>query len=65
MDDTEIDRTITLPRALGLLRRGGGRVSAEIPKGPRGGGRHRHQIIRTESEELASGWGCGCRRPTR
>ena len=58
MDDTEIDRKIGLLRACwGFFDAVAARVSAEMRKGPRGGGRDRDQIIRhtvrTESEDFA------------
>jgi hypothetical protein len=58
MADTEIDRKIRLLRACWAYFDGvAGRVSAEMRKGPRGGGRDRDRIIRhtirTESEDFA------------
>ena len=58
MSDTEIDRKIELLRACWAFFDGvAGRVSAEMSKGPRGGGRDRDQIIRhtirVESEDFA------------
>src|SRR5262249_28306398 len=58
MGDTEIDRKINLLRACWAYFDGvAGRVSAEMRKGPRGGGRDRDRIIRhtirTESEDFA------------
>jgi hypothetical protein len=58
MDDSEMDRKITLLRACWAFFDGvAGRVSAEMRKGPRGGGRDRDQIIRhtirVESEDFA------------
>jgi hypothetical protein len=58
MDDTEIDRKIGLLHACwGFFDAVAARVSAEMRKGPRGGGRDRDQIIRhtirTESEQFA------------
>ncbi|HEY1279069.1 MAG TPA: hypothetical protein VGF22_05300 [Acidimicrobiales bacterium] len=58
MDDTEFDRKIGLLRACWAFFDGvAARVSPEMRKGPRGGGRDRDQIIRhtirTESEEFA------------
>ncbi len=58
MGDTEIDRKIVLLRACWAFFDGvAGRVSAEMRKGPRGGGRDRDEIIRhtvrTESEGFA------------
>ncbi len=58
MDDTETDRKIELLRACwGLFDGVAARVSAEMRKGPRGGGRDRDGIIRhtirTESEDFA------------
>ena len=58
MDDREIDRKIRLLRACWSFFDGvAARVSAEMRKGPRGGGRDRDQIIRhtirTESEDFA------------
>ena len=58
MDATEIDRKIGLLRACwGFFDAVAARVSAEMRKGPRGGGRDRDQIIRhtirTESEDFA------------
>jgi hypothetical protein len=56
--DAEFDRKIKLLRACWAFFDGvGGRVSAEMRKGPRGGGRDRDKIIRhtirVESEEFA------------
>src|SRR5438270_2839675 len=58
MGDTEIDRKIKLLRASWAFFDGVAiRVSAEMRKGPRGGGRDRDRIIRhtirTESEDFA------------
>jgi hypothetical protein len=58
MDDTELDRKIELLRACWAFFDGvAARVSAEMRKGPRGGGRDRDQIIRhtirVESEDFA------------
>jgi hypothetical protein len=58
MDDTEIDRKIGLLRACwGFFDAVAARVSAEMRKGPRGGGRDRDRIIRhtirNESEDFA------------
>lgn len=58
MDDTELERRIGLLRSCwGVFDAVAARVSAELLKGPRGGGRDRDQIIRhtirTESEEFA------------
>jgi hypothetical protein len=58
MGDIEIDRKIKLLRACwAYFDRVGRRVSAEMRKGPRGGGRDRDRIIRhtirTESEDFA------------
>jgi hypothetical protein len=58
MDDAEIDRKIRLLQACwGYFDEVGARVSADMLKGPRGGGRDRDQIIRhvvrNESEEFA------------
>jgi hypothetical protein len=58
MSDSEIDRKITLLRASWAFFDGVAmRVSPEMRKGPRGGGRSRDQIvrhtIRTESENFA------------
>lgn len=58
MADTELDRKIDLLQACwGFFDAVAGRVSAEMRKGPRGGGRDRDQIIshtvRTESEYFA------------
>jgi len=58
MDDTEIDRKIGLLRGCWEFFDGvAARVSAEMRKGPRGGGRDRDRIIRhtirTESEDFA------------
>jgi len=58
MGDAEIDRKINLLRACwAYFDRVAGRVSSEMRKGPRGGGRDRDRIIRhtirTESEEFA------------
>jgi hypothetical protein len=58
MDDSELDRKIELLRACwGVFDGVAARVSAEMRKGPRAGGRDRDQIIRhtirTESEEFA------------
>jgi len=58
MDDAELDRKIALLRGCwGFFDGIAARVSAEMRKGPRGGGRDRDQIIRhtirVESEEFA------------
>lgn len=58
MDDTEIDRKIGLLRACwGVFDTVASRVSADMRKGPRGGGRDRDEIIRhtirVESEDFA------------
>jgi hypothetical protein len=58
MDETELDRKITLLRACWeYFDAVAARVSPEMRKGPRGGGRDRDQIvrhtIRTESEDFA------------
>jgi hypothetical protein len=58
MDDAELDRKIKLLRACWSFFDGtAARVSADMRKGPRGGGRDRTQIyrhtIRNESEEFA------------
>jgi hypothetical protein len=58
MDDTELERKIALLRACwDYFDAVAARVSAEMQKGPRGGGRDRDQIIRhvirNESEEFA------------
>ena len=58
MRDVEFDRKIDLLRACWAFFDGvGRRVSAEMRKGPRGGGRDRDRIIRhtirTESEDFA------------
>ena len=58
MTDAELDREITLLRACWAFFDGvAARVSAEMRKGPRGGGRDRDQIIRhtirNESEDFA------------
>jgi len=58
MDDTELDRKITLLLACwGFFDAVASRVSADMRKGPRGGGRDRDEIIRhtirTESEDFA------------
>jgi hypothetical protein len=58
MDDTELDRKIELLRACwSFFDDMAARVSPEMRKGPRGGGRDRDQIIRhtirTESEDFA------------
>ena len=58
MGETELDRKIDLLRACwAYFDAVAGRVSAEMRKGPRGGGRDRDRIIRhtirTESEEFA------------
>jgi hypothetical protein len=58
VDDTEINRKIELLRACwGFFDAVASRVSAEMRKGPRGGGRSRDEIIRhtvrTESEDFA------------
>ncbi len=58
MTDAELDRTITLLRACWTFFDGvAARVSPEMRKGPRGGGRDRDRIIRhvirNESEDFA------------
>ena len=58
MTDAELDRTITLLRACWTFFDGvAARVSPELRKGPRGGGRDRDRIIRhvirNESEDFA------------
>ena len=58
MDDAELDRKLGLLRACWhYFDAVGARVSPEMRKGPRGGGRDREQIIRhtirTESEDFA------------
>jgi hypothetical protein len=58
MDDSQLDRAVRLLRACWkCFDHVAGQVSAEMRKGPRGGGRDRDQIvahtIRTESEEFA------------
>ena len=58
MDDADLDRKIALLRACwGFFDGVAARVSADLRKGPRGGGRDRDQIIghtiRTESEDFA------------
>jgi hypothetical protein len=58
MEETELDRAITLLQASWKFFDGvAARVSAEMRKGPRGGGRDRNRIIRhvirNESEEFA------------
>jgi len=58
MDETELARGIRLLQACwAFFDDVGARVSAELRKGPRGGGRDRHRIIRhairTESEDFA------------
>ena len=58
MDDAEFDREITLLRACWAFFDGvAARVSPEMRKGPRGGGRDRDRIIRhvirNESEDFA------------
>ena len=58
MTDAELDRAITLLRACWTFFDGvAARVSPEMRKGPRGGGRDRDRIIRhvirNESEEFA------------
>jgi hypothetical protein len=62
MSDAEFDRGITLLKAAWAYFDGvAGRVSPEMRKGPRGGGRDRDRIIshtiRQESESFASGVG--------
>lgn len=57
MDDAELDRKIGLLRSCwGSFDEVAARVSAEMRRGPRGGGRDRDQIIRhtirTESEDF-------------
>jgi hypothetical protein len=73
MDDTELERKIGLLRACwAYFDAVAARVSAEMRKGPRGGGRDRDQIIRhtirNESEEFAKRVGlripeCGALTP--
>ena len=73
MDGTELDRKIELLRACwGFFDAVAARVSAEMRRGPRGGGRDRDRIIRhtirTESEEFAKRIGlripqCGALTP--
>ena len=58
MDDADLERRLTLLRACWAYFDGvAARVSAEMRKGPRGGGRDRDRIIRhtirTESEDFA------------
>ncbi len=58
MDDAEIDRKFQLlHECWSFFDALAARVSADMRKGPRGGGRDRHQIIRhtirTESEDFA------------
>jgi hypothetical protein len=58
MDDSELDRKVDVLRACwAFFDAVAARVSAELRKGPRGGGRDRDQIIRhtirTESEDFA------------
>ena len=58
MDETELERKIVLLRACWAFFDGvAARVSPEMRRGPRGGGRDRNQIIRhtirTESEDFA------------
>jgi hypothetical protein len=58
MDEAELDRKLALLQACWAYFDGvAARVSAEMRKGPRGGGRDREQIIRhtirNESEEFA------------
>ena len=58
MDDSELDRKISLLRACwGFFDAVASRVSADMRKGPRGGGRDRDEImrhtIRVESEDFA------------
>ena len=58
MDEAELEREITLLRACWAFFDGvAARVSPEMRKGPRGGGRDRDRIIRhtirTESEDFA------------
>ena len=62
MDQAELERGITLLRACwSFFDDVAARVSAEMRKGPRGGGRDRDRIIRhtirTESEDFAKGVG--------
>jgi hypothetical protein len=59
MDEAEFERAITLLRASRAFFDGvAARISAEMRKGPRGGGRDRDRIIshtiRTESEDFAA-----------
>ena len=66
MDDRELDRKIRLLRASwSFFDVVAARVSAEMRKGPRGGGRDRDQIIghtiRVESEDFARKVGVGAR----
>jgi hypothetical protein len=68
MGETELERGITLLRACWAFFDGvAARVSPELRKGPRGGGRDRDQIIRhtirTESEDFAKQ--VGLRNPER
>ena len=70
MDDTEIDRKIGCSSACwGFFDAVAARVSAEMRKGPRGGGRDRDQIvrhaIRNESEDFAKRLGLRVRRTVR
>ena len=58
LDDADLERRITILRACWAFFDGvAARVSAEMRKGPRGGGRDRNRIIRhtirTESEDFA------------
>ena len=58
MSEAELERKITILRACWTFFDGvAARVSEEMRKGPRGGGRDRHRIvrhtIRTESEDFA------------
>jgi hypothetical protein len=74
MDDAELDRKITLLQACWkYFDSVAARVSAEMQRGPRGGGRDRDHIvrhtIRVESEEFAARLGlripeCGALTPT-
>jgi hypothetical protein len=62
MEDADLERAVTLLRACWDFFDGvAARVSPEMRKGPRGGGRDRDRIIRhtirTESEDFAKGVG--------
>jgi hypothetical protein len=70
LSDTEFDRKITLLRACGTFFDGvAARVSEEMRKGPRGGGRDRTRIvrhtIRTRARTSRSRWGSGFQRRRR